>query len=143
LIAITVWILVVIASLWTFHSKGTTAKINENEKQLNLSHGPPALQGSANANGSKIGYAVSVTGCGSDPISEGAAVLRHSIHQSSKQGNPNYTYDYHMYAIVHPNAVSCGMVLEELGYTVLVRDTPVAVKDIQGTFLRENIEKNG
>jgi hypothetical protein len=90
-----------------------------------------------------IAYAVSITGCGSDPLSEGAAVLKHAIHQSSIQGNPNARYDYQMYAIVHPDAVSCGMSLQELGYTVLTRDTPVAVKDIQGEYLRTRIEKNG
>lgn len=90
-----------------------------------------------------IAYAVSITGCGSDPLSEGAAVLKHAIHQSSVQGNPNARYDYQMYAIVHPEAVSCGMSLQELGYTVLTRDTPVAVKDIQGEYLRTRIEKNG
>jgi hypothetical protein len=61
----------------------------------------------------------------------------------SIQGNAEARYDYRMYAIVHPDAVSCGMTLEELGYTVLKRDTPVAVKDIQGEFLRSKIEKNG
>ena len=91
-----------------------------------------------------IGYVVSVTGCGSDPLAEGAAVLKHAIHQSSIQGNhPNARYDYHMYAIVHPDALDCGMTLQELGYTVLKRDTPVAVKDIKGEFLRTHIEKNG
>ena len=90
-----------------------------------------------------IAYAVSITGCGSDPLSEGAAVLKHAIHLMSVQGNPKARYDYRMYAIVHPDAVSCGMTLEELGYTILKRDTPVAVKDIQGEYLRSKIEKNG
>jgi hypothetical protein len=48
-----------------------------------------------------------------------------------------------MYAIVHPDAVACGEPLTGLGYKVLIRNTPVAVKDIQGDFLRNNIEKNG
>ena len=41
----------------------------------NTSTGPPV-----------IGYAVSVTGCGSDPLEEGAAVLKHSIHLTSIHG---------------------------------------------------------
>ncbi|KAI2499561.1 hypothetical protein MHU86_14922 [Fragilaria crotonensis] len=90
-----------------------------------------------------IAYAVSITGCGSDPLSEGAAVLKHAIHLMSVQGNSKARYDYRMYAIVHPDAVSCGMTLEELGYTILKRDTPVAVKDIQGEYLRSKIEQNG
>lgn len=87
-----------------------------------------------------IGYAVSVTGCGSDPLSEGAAVLKHSVHQASEAGG---RYNYQMYAIVHPEGMSCGSQLGELGYKVLKRETPVAVKDIQGEFLRSRIEKNG
>mmetsp|Transcript_31771 Transcript_31771/g.46857 ORF Transcript_31771/g.46857 Transcript_31771/m.46857 type:complete len:434 (+) Transcript_31771:43-1344(+) len=90
-------------------------------------------------NKATIGYAVSITGCGSDPLSEGAAVLKHSIHQASEKGS----YDYKMYAIVHPNGEECGSQLSNLGYTVLIRETPVAVKDIKGDFLREKIESNG
>jgi hypothetical protein len=89
-----------------------------------------------------IGYAVSVTGCGSDPITEGAAVLKHSIHLTSIRAGVG-KYDYKLYAIVHPDAMECGAPLEELGYTVLKRETPIAVKDIKGKFLRERIESNG
>jgi hypothetical protein len=91
-----------------------------------------------------IAYAVSITGCGSDPLSEGAAVLAHSIHQASVRFSAaNARYDYKMYAIVHPDGMECGSQLAELGYTVLKRETPVAVKDIQGEFLRTHIEANG
>jgi hypothetical protein len=90
-----------------------------------------------------IGYAVSVTGCGSDPLTEGAAVLKHSIHQASVRANADAKYDYHMYAIVHPDALECGNQLLDLGYTILKRDTPVAVKDIKGEYLRTHIEANG
>jgi len=98
-------------------------------------------------NAKVIAYAVSVTGCGSDPITEGAAVLKHSIHRASIQnaGNDDSVgrYDYKMYAIYHPNARSCAMPLEKLGYTLLERETPVAVKDIKGDFLRKKIVNNG
>jgi len=92
----------------------------------------------------KIAYAVTITGCGKDPITEGAAVLKHSIHLVSTQ-NPksNAKYDYQMYAIYHPDGQKCAEPLADLGYTLIERNTPVAVKDIQGDFLRENIEKNG
>eukprot|EP00546_Thalassionema_frauenfeldii_P011274 CAMPEP_0178915932 /NCGR_PEP_ID=MMETSP0786-20121207/12327_1 /TAXON_ID=186022 /ORGANISM="Thalassionema frauenfeldii, Strain CCMP 1798" /LENGTH=364 /DNA_ID=CAMNT_0020589149 /DNA_START=288 /DNA_END=1379 /DNA_ORIENTATION=- len=86
-----------------------------------------------------VGYAVSITGCGTDPLSEGAAVLKHAIHQASANGN----YGYKMYAIVHPKGEDCGSQLKDLGYTVLIRDTPVAVEDIKGDFLRNKIESNG
>ncbi|KAI2509423.1 hypothetical protein MHU86_4924 [Fragilaria crotonensis] len=41
-----------------------------------------------------IAYAVSITGFGSDPLSEGAAVLKHVIHLMSVPGNPKARYDY-------------------------------------------------
>ncbi|CAB9518682.1 expressed unknown protein [Seminavis robusta] len=98
-----------------------------------------------------IGYAVSVTGCGSDPLEEGAAVLKHSIHLTSIHGNTgnNTTsnksgkYDYQMYAIYHPQAAPCVASLQELGYILLERDTPIAVADMEGDWLRTHIEKNG
>ena len=89
-----------------------------------------------------VGYAVSVTGCGSDPITEGAAVLLHSIHESSSRAGVS-KYDYQMYAIVHPDGQLCAAPLKDLGYKILVRETPVAVNDIEGEFLRTHIEKNG
>jgi hypothetical protein len=72
---------------------------------------------------------------------DGAAVLKHSIHLSSVHAAGRY--DYKMYAIVHPEAMSCGAALADIGYTLLERLTPVAVKDIRGDFLRGRIEKNG
>mmetsp|Transcript_3699 Transcript_3699/g.8450 ORF Transcript_3699/g.8450 Transcript_3699/m.8450 type:complete len:495 (+) Transcript_3699:165-1649(+) len=90
-----------------------------------------------------IGFAVSITGCGSDPITEGAAVLKHSIHLASVHGELGGKYDYQMYAIYHPAAIKCAKTLEALGYTLLERETPVAVKDIEGDYLRSKIEKNG
>jgi hypothetical protein len=93
--------------------------------------------------GVTIGFAVTVTGCGSDPITEGAAVLKHAIHLASVHGNLGGRYDYKMYAIYHPDGASCAAPLKDLGYEMVRRETPVAVKDIQGDFLRENIEKNG
>jgi hypothetical protein len=90
-----------------------------------------------------IGYAVTITGCGSDPITEGAAVLKHAIHLASSQGNKGGRYNYQMYAIYHPDGEACALPLKDLGFTLLKRETPVAVKDIQGDFLRGKIEKNG
>jgi hypothetical protein len=88
-----------------------------------------------------IAYAVSITGCGRDPITDPAAVLAHSIHLHSIHGNGRY--DYALYAIYHPNAVSCASTLAPLGYTLLERETPVQVSEIQGEFLRSKIEQNG
>lgn len=90
-----------------------------------------------------VAFAVSVTGCGSDPITEGGAVLKHSIHRASSRGRLGGTYDYAMYAIYHPDAEACALPLKDLGYTLLKRETPVKVSEIQGEFLRSKIEKNG
>lgn len=93
--------------------------------------------------GVTIGFAVTITGCGSDPITEGAAVLKHSVHLASVHGNTGGRYDYKMYAIYHPDGKSCALPLKDLGYEMIERETPVAVQDIKGDFLRQNIEKNG
>lgn len=90
-----------------------------------------------------IGYAVTITGCGKEPMTEGAAVLKHSIHLASIHGKMGGRYDYQMYAIYHPEALKCAKTLESLGYKLVERNTPVAVKDIQGDYLRSKIEANG
>lgn len=90
-----------------------------------------------------VAFAVSVTGCGSDPLTEGAAVLKHSIHRASARGDMGGRYNYKMYAIYHPQAITCAKTLEALGFELLERETFVKVKDIRGDYLRENIEKNG
>jgi hypothetical protein len=96
-----------------------------------------------------IGYAVVITGCGSSdnsaeepfPIAEGGAVLKYSIAQHATTTKARY--DYALYAIHHPDAIECAKTLEPLGYTLIERNTPVAVADIQGDYLREKIVKNG
>jgi hypothetical protein len=90
-----------------------------------------------------IAFAVSVTGCGSDPITEGAAVLKHSIHRASVHGSLGGRYDYEMFAIYHPQAQECAEPLEKLGWKLLKREVFVKVSDIKGDYLREKIEKNG
>lgn len=90
-----------------------------------------------------IAFASTVTGCGEDPFTEGAAVLKHSIHLSSIHGNKGGRYDYKMYIIYHPNASACTLPLLDLGFELLRRDTPVNVSDIQGDILRERIQTNG
>jgi hypothetical protein len=121
---------------------------NPNLAQKNLQGAPdafqpPTIEQKVQIADITIGYAVTISGCGADAITEGAAVLKHSIHLVSSQGNKGGRYNYKMYAIYHPDAIDCALDLEDLGYTLLKRDTPVAVKDIQGDYLREKIEKNG
>lgn len=102
-----------------------------------------------------IGYAITVSGCPKGDssrgdfgagISDGAAVLKHSIHLNSIQNydQSHSLYDYRMYALVHPEAESCARpALEPLGYEILLRDVPVPLEEIEGTFLREKVPSNG
>ncbi|KAL3939094.1 MAG: hypothetical protein SGBAC_006117 [Bacillariaceae sp.] len=90
-----------------------------------------------------VGWAVTITGCGSDAIEDGAAVLKHSIHSTSIHGRGKGKYDYKLYAIYHPEGEACALTLKDLGYELIRRETPVAVKDIEGKFLRKKIESNG
>mmetsp|Transcript_16550 Transcript_16550/g.38036 ORF Transcript_16550/g.38036 Transcript_16550/m.38036 type:complete len:460 (+) Transcript_16550:230-1609(+) len=89
-----------------------------------------------------IGVASTVTGCGSDPFIDGAAILKYSLDVSS-QGEES-KFKYKNYILYHPTAKECVLPLEELGYTLLERQTPVKVEEIGGDGgLRERIVKNG
>jgi len=101
------------------------------------------LKASATVTTTTIGWAITITGCGSDPITEGAAVLKHSIHLASMHGPMNGRYDYKLYCLYHPDAFKCAKTLESLGYELIERNTPVAVKDIQGGYLKSKIHQNG
>jgi hypothetical protein len=122
-------------------ASGGETSVHHLHKEHEQDQLPPREE--AKHDGVTIGYAVTITGCGSDPITEGAAVLKHSIHLASSQGNLGGRYNYKMYAIYHPDGKECAEPLADLGYELLERFTPVAVKDIQGDFLREHIHSNG
>jgi hypothetical protein len=62
---------------------------------------------------------------------------------SSIHGGLGGRYDYKIYAIYHPDGESCAKTLEDLGYTLVRRETPVSVEAIKGEFLRSRIHKNG
>ena len=99
-----------------------------------------------------IAYLVTITGCGekrtgpelaANLITQGAAVLKHSIHlaHNNNSSNSSSKYDYQMYAIIHPTAKSCAITpMKKLGYKVLLRNTPFDKSDISTKFLRENID---
>jgi hypothetical protein len=93
--------------------------------------------------GVTIAIASTVTGCGEEPFTEGAAVLKHAIHRTSIHGTMGGRYDYKMYIIYHPNAMECTLPLADLGFELIQRDTPVNVSQIQGDVLRERIASNG
>ena len=102
-----------------------------------------------------IGYAITVSGCPKNNgsrgdfgagITDGAAILKHSIHLNSIQNHDQSQslYDYKMYALVHPEAEPCARpTLEPLGYEILIRDVPVPLEEIEGDYLREKVPKNG
>jgi hypothetical protein len=109
------------------------AKINRNENNEKDDIGETTIT---------IGIASTVTGCGSDHFVDGAAVLKYSLDRHSKK-HGNSKYSYKSYILYHPNATTCVLPLQNLGYTLLERPTPVNVSDIQGQDLRERIVDNG
>ena len=116
-------------------------------RPVSVGNKPPPVTAQAGDNVLKntptIAYAVSVTGCGSDPITEGGAVLQHSIHRASVHGTLKGKYDYKLFAIYHPDAAACAKPLAALGYELLEREVMVNVDDIEGDFLRSKIRTNG
>ena len=72
---------------------------------------------------------------------DAAAVLRHSIHKNSVHTPASGSnYSYKMYAIVHENCKDHAHALDRLGYTSLVRPTPVSLDEIQPGYYRDHVE---
>ena len=101
----------------------------------------------ANKGPIQVAYAISLIKCSdfqssTSGLIDAATILRHSVHQQSLR-NPNSgsKYDYKMYAIVHKNAESCSHMLEDLGYHIIVKDSPVKISEIRGEYLRKNVHK--
>lgn len=85
-----------------------------------------------------IAYLTSVTACPPEKrrsFIDAAGVLKHSIHLVTSESR----YDYKMYAFVHPNALDCQVDLEQIGYTVLVRNTPVQIEEIRNEKYRQRL----
>jgi hypothetical protein len=134
-------------------------KINQSETNGIGSGGNNIRGGTIELHGKQpiatIGYAITVSGCpsGKDArgdfgagISDGAAILQHSIRLNSIQNYPQSQslYDYKMYALVHVEAERCARpALEPLGYEILIRDVPVPLAEIEGKYLREKVADNG
>eukprot|EP00581_Thalassiosira_minuscula_P016510 CAMPEP_0183719362 /NCGR_PEP_ID=MMETSP0737-20130205/12339_1 /TAXON_ID=385413 /ORGANISM="Thalassiosira miniscula, Strain CCMP1093" /LENGTH=499 /DNA_ID=CAMNT_0025949079 /DNA_START=65 /DNA_END=1564 /DNA_ORIENTATION=+ len=94
-----------------------------------------------------IAYAISLIRCSdfqssTSGLLDAATILRHSVHKTSIR-NPasGSRYDYKLYAIVHTKAASCSQILSDLGYEVLLRDSPVQISEIRGNYLRKNVHK--
>jgi len=109
-----------------------------------LSSAPPDKNQSAPI---QVAYAISLIRCSdfqssTSGLLDAATILRHSVHETSVR-NPRSgsKYDYKLYAIVHANAAECSHVLSDLGYEVMLRDSPVQIDEIRGEYLRKNVHK--
>ena len=137
--------MVLLSTGWLARTAATTKESNVRVSRKRDTDHPTTTTTTAT-----VAFVVSVTGCGSDPLTEGAAVLQHSIHRASVRGQGagmhddlQGRYDYDMLAIYHPEAKECALPLAKLGYTLLERHVLVHVEDIQGDFLRQRIRQNG
>lgn len=81
-----------------------------------------------------IAYATSITKCSeSSVIMDQAAILMYSIHKSSvRVPQSGSKYDYDLYVFLHPDAAECKEKLERIGWTVLMKESPIEVEDIRG-----------
>jgi hypothetical protein len=72
---------------------------------------------------------------------DAAAVLRHSIHQNSiHTPSSGSKYSYKMYAIVHETCQEHATLLDRLGYTSIVRPSPILLEEIQPGWYRDHVE---
>lgn len=94
-----------------------------------------------NNNRITIGVASTITGCESDLFIDGAAVMKYSLEKQSR--NANSKFNYKSYIFYHPSAKKCALPLKDLGFTLLERQTPVRVEEIEGDDLRERIVGSG
>jgi len=96
----------------------------------------------------RIAYAISITHCNLKKsldyikVTDGPAVLAHSIHLNSVQhAESKSKYDYQLYAFVHPEATNCSTYLSDYNYTVKVLDTPFDVSMIKKEIYKERIQR--
>jgi len=121
----------------TNSSSGTPLPLNEvitNIKEHKEPY-PPIIQSTIKKK--KIAFAITITQDG--PYFDGAAVLSYSVHHAL---NESLKYEADLIAFVDPGVVHREG-LRFLGYEVIEKELPVAVKDIEGDFMRGRIEKNG
>ena len=92
-----------------------------------------------------IAYAVTITGCPSDAsrfhFLDAAGVLARSIHlQSIRHPGSQSSYDYHLFAFVHKDAMECAPTLKHFNYTILPKSIPVNISAIRSKDLRMRTE---
>ena len=83
----------------------------------------------------KVAVAITVTKDG--PYLDGAAVLAHSVIMSKSK------YDIEFVAIVHPGVVTTRPALSQLGFKIMEFEQPIFSKEIEGEYLRKEIDKSG
>jgi hypothetical protein len=116
--------------------------------QIDGSGGEGAPRDEKRGRARTVGVAVTLTDCGGFPP-DGAAVVQYSVmrHQQlkSEQASPSGSrYRYHFYAIYHPSARECALLLADLNFTLLERESPVLPEDIrEGSDLRNDIAASG
>ncbi|KAL7537927.1 hypothetical protein ACHAXR_012067 [Thalassiosira sp. AJA248-18] len=95
----------------------------------------------------QIAYAISLIRCSdfqssTSGLLDAATILRHSVHETSiRTPASGSKYDYKLYAIVHTKAAGCSHILSDLGYQVILKDSPVQISEIKGDYLRKNVHK--
>jgi hypothetical protein len=90
-----------------------------------------------------VAHVVSLIQCSESVIGflDAAAIFRHSIHkQSFWAGGGVSKYDYQMYAIIHETCRNHGNLLQRLGYTVLIKPSPIQLDEIQGLWYKQHVE---
>ena len=92
-----------------------------------------------------VAHVVSLIKCSKQAAVTGfldaAAVLRHSIHkQSIHDVSSNSKYSYQMYAIVHERCEEHATVLQQLGYKILIKPSPVLMKEITPGWYHDHVE---
>jgi hypothetical protein len=87
-----------------------------------------------------IAVATTITGCSRKFPMDGAAILQYSLLNATSSAS---RYRYHFYAIYHPDATECVQSLAALGYTLLERQEPVRVSEIQNEHYRTVLPTSG
>lgn len=127
-------------------TKPAVQKRQVNELPLVVKHAENGGSSPAVDLSNTIAYAISLVKCGDHQTNaagliDAALVLRHSIHLVSSRNTEKSKYDYHMWAIVHRQAVECSHLLEKVGFKLMIVDAPVQPSEIKGDFLRKKIHK--
>jgi hypothetical protein len=65
--------------------------------------------------------------------------LRHSLHKQSVHAGTS-KYSYKMYAIVHEDCKDHAHVLDRLGYTSIIKPSPVLIEDIQESWYKYHVD---